>query len=68
MYELFRWRGVLWRAAGFYRILAAMRSANRGFFASVLWLGLALGFTSALADFLEAQHGAGPIEARDVQR
>ena len=45
-----------------------MRSANRGFFASVLWLGLALGFTSALADFLEAQHGAGPIEARDVQR
>ena len=45
-----------------------MKSGQRGFFASVLWLGLALGFTSALADFLQAQHGAGPIEARDVPR
>jgi len=45
-----------------------MRSGKRGFFVSVLWLGLALGFTSALADFLAQQHVAGPIEARDVAR
>jgi len=45
-----------------------MSFAQRGFIVSVFWLGLALGFTSALADFLEAQHVAGPIEARDVAR
>ena len=45
-----------------------MRSGKRAFFASVFWLGLALGFTSALADFLQAQQVAGPIEARDVAR
>ena len=45
-----------------------MRSGKRGFFVSVLWLGLALGFTSAVADFLQAQNVAGPIEARDVSR
>ena len=35
--------------------------------ASIFWLGLALGFTGAVADFLQAQH-AGPIAARDVTR
>ena len=45
-----------------------MSPVKRGFLVSVLWLGLALGFTSALADFLQAQQTAGPIEARDVLR
>ena len=49
-------------------MLARMKSAKRGFLVSVVWLGLALGFTSALADFLQAQHAAGPIDARDVTR
>jgi len=35
---------------------------------SLFWLGLALGFTSAVADLMEAQHAAGPIPARDVTR
>jgi hypothetical protein len=38
-----------------------MKSVTRGLITSLLWLGLALGFTSAVSDFLQNRH---PVEAR----
>jgi len=45
-----------WRTPGFYRILAVMRPVTRGLLTSLLWLGLALGFTSALSNVLQDRH------------
>jgi hypothetical protein len=38
-----------------------MRRLTRGLITSLFWLGLALGFTSALSNFLQNQHA---VEAR----
>ena len=38
-----------------------MRPVTRGLITSIFWLGLALGFTGALSNFLQNQHA---VEAR----
>jgi hypothetical protein len=46
-----------------------MKPLTRGLITSLFWLGLALGFTGALANFLPDQHEAAlPGSARDVTR
>ena len=46
-----------------------MRPVTRGLITSLFWLGLALGFTGALSNFLQNQHAvAVPGDVRDVTR
>jgi len=53
---LFRPQVIHWRSYEFYRILAVMRQVTRGLITSLLWLGLALGFTGALSNVLQDRH------------
>jgi len=46
-----------------------MKPVTRGLITSIFWLGLALGFTGALSDYLQDRHVADvPGHARDVTR
>jgi hypothetical protein len=46
-----------------------MRPVTRGLISSLFWLGLALGFTSAVSSFLENRHVEGvPGDVGDVMR
>ena len=50
-------------------ILADMRSVTRGLITTIVWMGLALGVTSALSSVLQARHGVDmPGDARSVIR
>ena len=46
-----------------------MRPVTRGLITSLLWLGLALGFTGALSNVLQDRHVVGaPDDARQITR
>jgi hypothetical protein len=60
--QLFLQRRARWRAGAFCRILAVMGPVTRGLITSLLWLGLALGFTGALSNVLQDRQA---IEAPD---
>ena len=46
-----------------------MTPLTRGLITSLFWLGLALGFTGVLSDFLQGRHVEGvPGDVRDVMR
>jgi hypothetical protein len=46
-----------------------MRPVTRGLITSLFWLGLALGFTSAVSSFLQDRHAVDlPGDVRDVMR
>jgi hypothetical protein len=46
-----------------------MRPVARGLITSIFWLGLALGFTGALSNFLQDRHAVDvPGDVRDVTR
>jgi len=69
VYELFRQRLARWRSPGFYIILVGMRSITRGLITTIVWMGLALGVTSALSSVLQGRHGVDtPADARSVIR
>jgi hypothetical protein len=63
--QLFLERRSRWRRGEFYRILAVMRPVTRGLITSLLWLGLALGFTGALSNVLQDRQ---TVEAPDDVR
>jgi hypothetical protein len=62
VYELLQFGVGGWRISQSYPIILAMKRVSRGLIASLFWMGVALGVTSALSDLL---HDRSIVDAAD---